>query len=66
MFSMFCKHEWEVLSETTTKSDIEAIIERTPAHVENLKTRACSGNRKHIAICSCRKCGKLKRFVEEL
>jgi hypothetical protein len=66
MYRMFCKHEWEVLSETTTKSDLEAILECAQGRVEKLRARAHSVNRKHISICSCKKCGKLKRFVEEL
>jgi hypothetical protein len=63
---MFCKHEWKILSETVTKSDFETVVESMGHRLGNLKTHADSGNRKHIAICTCDKCGKLKRFVEQL
>jgi heterodisulfide reductase subunit A-like polyferredoxin len=63
---MFCKHEWKKLSETVTKSDFETVIESLGDRSGNLKTQADSSNRKHIAIFACDKCGKLKRFVEQL
>lgn len=62
---MFCKHEWEVLSETVTESQLE-----------HLNKVAGLGNgaeyfqsmlvRKHIQVVSCKKCGELKRYVEEI
>lgn len=65
MFSIFCRHEWELLSETVTKSDLESIVLVCRGAFE-INSKADAGNRKHIAICTCKKCGKLKRFVERL
>ena len=61
--SIFCKHDWSVLSETVTKSALE--------HTCDLGAEIESGsesllNRKHIQVFTCSKCGKLERFVEEL
>jgi len=60
---MFCKHKWLTLSETITKSKIEHAKEIglivTKGHSFDLE-------RKHIQVLSCEKCGKLKRFVEEI
>ncbi len=60
---MFCKHAWEVLSETTTKSQLE--------HLRDLGAEVEKGNmlmleRKYIQTFTCKKCGAFKRFVEEL
>ena len=60
---MFCKHEWKVLSEITTESMAE--------HAANIGATINKGNetimeRKHIQIVTCSKCGKLKRFVENI
>ena len=62
---MFCKHDWKVLSETTTESKIE--------HVKNVGGVVAEGNiafgffiRKHIQVFKCDRCGKLKRFVEDI
>lgn len=59
---MLCKHEWQILSETTTKSGVELL-----GKVMDLKSVKCSSDltkRKFIQLVSCKKCGKLKRFVE--
>ena len=65
---MFCKHEWELLTETVTKSKfevaMEAIGERT--YEINLPWHMSNTDRKHIQTFTCKKCGKLKRFVEEI
>jgi hypothetical protein len=60
---MFCKHDWKVLSEITTKSKIE--------HALAIGANVTRGNgfaleRKHILVIKCTKCGKLKRYVEEI
>lgn len=69
---MLCKHKWELISETTTKSKFEnaceAIDVNTMKNYENIKIPhqlSCS-ERKHIQIVTCSKCGKLKRFVENI
>jgi heterodisulfide reductase subunit A-like polyferredoxin len=66
MLRIFCKHEWKLLSETVTKSDLETLLEAFSDRHGKVNTHADSGNRKHIAICTCTKCGKLERFVEYL
>lgn len=68
--SFFCKHDWKVLSETTTTSLFEASIKvvRESAGVSSLRLphQLCEGNRKHIVILTCTKCGKVKRLVTEI
>lgn len=64
---MFCKHEWKVLSETVTKSSIESVLQATKdagLTLGNYKG-GCS-DRKHIQTFACSKCGKFKRFVENI
>lgn len=58
---MFCKHEWVVLSETVTKSAVEIAASLGATSIKNAST-----DRKHILVVSCDKCGKLKRFVEDI
>ena len=62
---MFCKHEWKILSETTTKSRIEVMSEvlNSMSKISGLYDPV---SRKFIQIVYCVKCGKLKRFVEEI
>lgn len=65
---MFCKHEWQVLSETVTKSKFEVTMElMSPTYGNvNLPHQLIDANRKHIQVFTCSKCGKLKRFVEKI
>jgi hypothetical protein len=66
---MFCKHEWELVSETITKSKFEAAIaalREVGIEKLTLPRQLADGNRKHIQTFTCKKCGKLKRFVEDL
>ncbi len=58
---MFCKHDWEVLSETTSKSRVELALE---LGMTINKGYASDLERKHIQTFTCSKCGKFKRFVE--
>ena len=69
MFKIFCNHEWSVLSETITKSKLEISINNLKeegASKANLPWQLCDADRKHILVLCCDKCGKLKRFVEEI
>jgi ribosomal protein L32 len=60
---MFCKHAWKILSEETTKSRVEVCQESGVLKLSNL----CDAvDRKFIQIVTCQKCGKLKRFVEDI
>ena len=60
---MFCRHDWKMISETTTKSRVEVLRE---CGCSSLKGLFEPVNRKHIQVFSCEKCGKLKRFVEKI
>lgn len=60
---MFCKHKWEILSETITESAAEhhlKVAGPSKFHGDNLF------GRKHIQVITCEKCGEFKRFVEEI
>jgi hypothetical protein len=62
---IFCKHEWETILEKELPSDLENAIEAfnkagmSIGNVKNIDT-----SRTHIHVVQCKKCGKLKRFVE--
>lgn len=60
---MFCKHEWEVLSETITKSQAEHAVE---VGLCVKKGSELILERKHIQVFHCKKCGRLERFVEAI
>lgn len=60
---MFCKHKWEILSEITTKSKVEHAVE-LGMKIKRSSEDVCE--RKHIQVITCSKCGKLKRFVENI
>ena len=66
--STFCKHEWKLLTETVTKSKFEIAIAPFIDRVTkiDIPPRMCDASRKHIQVFTCEKCGKLKRFVEEI
>ncbi len=62
---MFCKHDWKLLSETTTKSDYEHACEVAEKHRLQLTSiKGADESRTHIQVFTCNKCGKLKRFSE--
>lgn len=66
---LFCKHEYKLLSETITKSKFEVTIEtlkNAEANSLNIPWQLADVSRKHIQVFICDKCGKLKRFVEEI
>jgi len=66
---MFCKHEWELVSETVTESTFErtiAALHEVGVTKLDLPWQLADGTRKHIQTFTCKKCGKLKRFVEDL
>ena len=65
---MFCKHKWKVLSETTTESMAQHminIIGQAPTPRDGFQADQLF-KRKHIAIVACESCGKIKRYVEEV
>lgn len=62
-----CKHEWKVLSETVTKSAIEVARSTVIGSIEfEVSGKLACAKRKHIQVFTCNKCGKLKRFVENI
>lgn len=67
---MFCKHDWEVLSAEVTKSKFESSLEALKAagadSALDIPHQLCGADRKHIQLVSCKRCGKLKRFVERI
>lgn len=65
---MFCKHEWKLLTETVTKSKFECAIQALGDRGAKLELprQLCDASRKQIQVFVCEKCGKLKRFVEEI
>lgn len=60
---MFCKHKWELISETTTKSKAEHYRDTGGRITEGSETLL---ERKFIQLLKCDKCGKLKKLVERL
>ena len=64
---MFCKHDWAVLSETVTESRWEHLLRIAGSlSTANLPESVFDTDRKHIQVFTCNKCGKLKRFVENI
>jgi hypothetical protein len=66
---MFCKHNWQVLSEVTTKSMFEHSMEVASSFFKSrveIPHQMCDATRKIIQIVSCEKCGKIKRYVTEI
>ena len=62
--SIFCKHDWCILSEEYTKSDLQHFIEELDkkgmklTNIKNVDT-----SRAFVQIVSCKKCGKIKQFI---
>ena len=67
---MFCKHKWDLLSETTTKSKYQHTLELNSSvgivGKARIPWQLCDAERKVIQVFTCSKCGKLKRFVEKI
>ncbi|QNO01504.1 hypothetical protein barba126A_phanotate41 [Rheinheimera phage vB_RspM_barba_12-6A] len=65
--SMFCKHKWEILSELKTDS----IYDRVRRDGGSLSSSSVYGMKeimgcRLIQLCTCTKCGKIKKFVEHI
>ncbi len=66
---LICKHKWEMLSEQTTDSMFDNAAKTASATAfQNVKIpqSLCDGERTVIQICTCQKCGALKRFVTKI
>lgn len=59
---MFCKHDWELLSETVTESNVEQARRLSCKSIKS----AFPFDRKLVQIVACKKCGKLKRFITDI
>ena len=68
---MFCKHEWEKMSDTIIRAMPEEILKSmtnlylVPIPVINGDGCGVLGI-KHIVILACKKCGKIYKSVETL
>jgi len=60
---MKCKHKWKCLSESITKSRFEIAASFNEFIIPSSENTT---KRKHIQVFTCDKCGKLKRFVENI
>jgi len=67
---MLCNHIWQVLSETVTESKFECAMDKIKsagrASSLTVPHQMSCVDRKHIQVFTCYKCGKLKRFVEDI
>lgn len=61
---MFCKHKWELLSETVTKSRAQLFRDLGGSSIKHADSDFF--NTKHIQTFTCDKCGGFKRFVEKI
>ena len=67
--SIFCKHDYELISETTTESRIEhtlRVANENKLNCNSIKGAGAGANRKFIQVFTCKNCGDLKRFVEDI
>lgn len=57
---MFCKHEWQKVNQFETESVMD-IVHKIRASTSNAGSSAFV--KKYITDYTCKKCGKLKRFI---
>lgn len=64
---IFCIHKWQVVSETTTKSAFDVVLDSlTEKGYEAKNLKGLETERFFIQVVACEKCGKLKRYKEVL
>jgi hypothetical protein len=66
---MLCKHEWELINQVITQSKFEHAMNQMKEFDKGsakLPWQLCSAERKVIQIFTCKKCGKLKKFVDKI
>lgn len=65
-----CKHEWIEVSKEVTESKFEVAMRASgsgrAAKRVTIPWQMCDASRKVIIILSCKKCGKLNKFVEQI
>ena len=66
MLSIFCNHDWQILSEKYTPSQMEHFTEVSPKGMAITKGSSILLERKFIQIVKCNKCGGIKRYVTEV
>lgn len=62
-----CKHEWKLLSDTTSESSIEVATKALPmSQLKSFKLphQTCHTERLHEQVFTCEKCGKIKRYKQ--
>ena len=62
---LFCKHNWELISKETTKSNVQVILEAN-YNPKNFKYLYSDLQRYLIQIVVCKRCGKIKKFKDQL
>ena len=62
---MFCKHDWKVLSDVTMESPFDTAIKALATVNSRPKrmNKMPSCRTTQVIICSCNKCGKIKKFT---
>jgi Fe2+ or Zn2+ uptake regulation protein len=60
---MFCKHEWEVVSDSVLPSAWEIFSKTKSRPASPGGTSILFFEAKHVHIMYCRKCGKVKKTV---
>ena len=61
---LFCRHKWELLSETKTDSPLERMCDQGLESFD--KAPAALALQTHIQVFHCTECGKLKRFMTQV
>ena len=65
---MFCRHKWEVLSDTTLESPFDTfmngLVRGGAGKISTLENWPSEAT-KQVTICSCTKCGKIKKFTTQ-
>ena len=59
---MFCKHEWEVVSDRTLPSPLEVLTDIGASYKSGGDIPIAFFEVVHICLMYCRKCGKTKQF----
>lgn len=64
---IFCKHNWQLISETKTESMLEQMDRIFPEKTQTLASvKEFLLQKKLIQIVECNRCGKIKKFVEDI
>jgi len=59
--SLFCKHDWEILSEKLYESELER---KKRILGSNFSYFFGEARQRLVQIVACKKCGKIKRYAE--